>query len=114
MKSNHLLLALSLTLATASGARAQDPAVDHAAHHHVPAASAPAQSDGEVRKVDRAQGKVTLRHGPLQNLDMPAMTMVFKVADPKLLDGLKEGDKVRFTAEKVNGALSVTALQAAE
>jgi Cu(I)/Ag(I) efflux system periplasmic protein CusF len=74
------------------------------------AAAAPA-SDGEVRKVDREQGKVTLRHGPLQNLDMPAMTMVFKVADPKTLDGLNEGDKVKFTAEKVNGAITVTAIE---
>jgi Cu/Ag efflux protein CusF len=106
MKRTSILLALAL--ATAFGARAQDPAVDHSTHH------APVQSDGEVRKVDLAQGKVTLRHGPLQNLDMPAMTMVFKAADPRLLDGLKAGDKVRFTAEKVNGALAVTALQVVE
>ena len=72
------------------------------------------QSDGEVRKVDREQGKVTLRHGPLQNLDMPAMTMVFKVADAKMLEPIKEGDKVKFTAEKANGALVVTAIQPAE
>ena len=68
-------------------------------------------SEGEVRKVDKAQGKVTLRHGPLTNLDMPAMTMVFKASDPKLLDGLKEGDKVRFTAEKVSGTIAVTAIR---
>ncbi len=68
-------------------------------------------SEGEVRKIDKGQGKVTLRHGPLTNLDMPGMTMVFKASDPKLLDGLKEGDKVRFTAEKVNGTLAVTAIR---
>ena len=79
---------------------------------HAQNAPAPApQSDGEVRKVDKPQGKVTLRHGALTNLDMPAMTMVFKAADPKLLEGLKEGDKVRFTAEKVNGVISVTAIR---
>lgn len=111
MKHTRILLALAL--ATASGAHAQGIAADHAAHH-APAASAPVQSDGEVRKVDRAQGKVTLRHGPLQHLDMPAMTMVFKAVDPKLLDGLKAGDKVRFTSEKVDGALAVTALQVVE
>jgi len=83
---------------------------DHAAHH--PAAEP--QSDGEVRKIDKEQGKVTLRHGPLANLEMPAMTMVFKAADPKLLDGLKEGDKVRFTAEKVNGTFTVVAIQVAK
>jgi Cu/Ag efflux protein CusF len=86
------------------------PSADQAAHQSTAAAP---QSDGEVRKVDKEQGKVTLRHGPLSNLDMPAMTMVFKAADPKLLDGLKEGDKVKFTAEKVNGAFTVTAIQIA-
>jgi Cu(I)/Ag(I) efflux system protein CusF len=87
-------------------------AADHSAHH--PATAAAPQSDGEVRKVDKEQGKVTLRHGPLANLDMPAMTMVFKAADAKLLDGIKEGDKVKFTAEKVNGAFTVTAIQVAK
>jgi Cu/Ag efflux protein CusF len=64
-----------------------------------------------VRKVDKAQGKVTLKHGPIAHLDMPAMTMVFKVSDPRLLDGLNQGDKVRFTAENVKGAVTVTAIQ---
>lgn len=68
-------------------------------------------SEGEVRKVNREAGKVTLRHGPLPNLDMPAMTMVFTVADPRLLDGLKEGDKVRFTADKRDGTFYVVAIQ---
>jgi len=69
------------------------------------------QSEGEVRKVDAEQGKVTLRHGPLVNLDMPAMTMVFTAADPRLLEGLKQGDKVRFTADKKDGTYFVTALE---
>lgn len=112
MKFIHIILAA--VFATTFGAQAQTaPAsgADHGAHHSTAAAP---QSDGEVRKVDKEQGKVTLRHGPLQNLDMPAMTMVFKAADPKLLDGLKEGDKVKFTTEKVNGAFTVTAIQAAK
>ena len=111
MKFTHVVAAV--VLAAAFGAQAQTaPAseADHAAHH--PAVATP-QSDGEVRKVDKEQGKVTLRHGPLQNLDMPAMTMVFKVADPKLLDAVKEGDKVKFTAERVNGGFAVTAMQPA-
>ena len=70
--------------------------------------------DGEVRKIDKEQGKVTLRHGPISNLDMPAMTMVFKVADAKMLDAVKEGDNVRFAADKVNGTITVTALQVAK
>ncbi|OGB03397.1 MAG: copper-binding protein [Burkholderiales bacterium RIFCSPHIGHO2_12_FULL_69_20] len=67
-------------------------------------------TEAEVRKVDRAQGKVTLRHGEIKNLDMPPMTMVFRVADPKLLDGLAEGAKVRFDAEKINGQYTVVRL----
>jgi Cu/Ag efflux protein CusF len=67
-----------------------------------------AMTEGEVRKVDKEQGKVTLRHGPIANLEMPAMTMVFKVADPQMLDRLKEGDKVRFSAERIGGAITLT------
>ena len=76
--------------------------------------ASPAQtplSDGEVRKVDKEQGKVTMRHGPIQNLEMPGMTMVFKVADPKMLDKVKEGDKVRFSADRVGGAITVTHIE---
>lgn len=69
------------------------------------AASAPAATtkltDGEVRKVDLSTGKVTLRHGPIENLGMPGMTMLFKVTDPKSLGNFKEGDKVRFRAERM-------------
>ncbi|TXI24890.1 MAG: copper-binding protein [Roseateles sp.] len=113
MKLTHILVIASL--AAGFGAQAQTtPAsgADHAAHH--PATAAAPQSDGEVRKVDKEQGKLTLRHGPLDNLGMPAMTMVFKVGDPKMLEGVKEGDKVKFTAEKVNGAFTVTAIQPAK
>ena len=70
--------------------------------------------DGEVRKVDKEAGKITLRHGPIANLDMRAMTMVFRVADPKMLDQVKEGDKVRFTADKVNGLFTVTQIETAK
>ena len=69
--------------------------------------------DGEVRKIDKAQGKVTLKHGPIANLDMPGMTMVFKIADPKLLDRIKEGDKVKFAADRVNGAIVITTIDVA-
>ncbi len=112
MQLIHVLAAAALaSTLTANAQTTAASGADHAAHHAV-AAAAP-QSEGEVRKVDKEQGKVTLRHGPLQNLDMPAMTMVFKAADPTLLDGLKEGDKVKFTAERVNGAIAVTAIQPA-
>lgn len=113
MKFTHILAVAAIAAASAAHAQpAPASAADHSAHHPAAAAAAPL-SDGEVRKVDKEQGKVTLRHGPLQNLDMPAMTMVFKVANPKMLESIKEGDKVRFTAEKVNGAFVVTAMQPA-
>lgn len=64
-------------------------------------------SDGVVKKVDNATGKLTLQHGPLHNLDMPAMTMVFRVKDAATLDQLKPGDKIHFVAEDINGTLTV-------
>jgi Cu/Ag efflux protein CusF len=65
-------------------------------------------SDGEVRKVDKDAKKITIKHGPLTNLDMPAMTMVFQVADPAMLEQVKAGDKVKFEAEKVGGGYRIT------
>lgn len=70
--------------------------------------------DGEVRKIDKEQAKITLKHGPIPNLQMDGMTMVFRVSDAKLLDAVKQGDKVKFTADKVNGAFTVTSIQAAK
>ena len=66
---------------------------------------------GTVTKVDDAAGKVTLDHGAIPNLDMGAMKMVFKAADPTLLKTVKAGDKVKFTADRVNGQLTVTSIQ---
>ena len=68
-------------------------------------------AEGEVRKIDSAQGRITLKHGEIKNLDMPPMSMVFSVKDPSLLGKVKPGDKVRFTAEKVGGAYTVTAIE---
>jgi len=67
---------------------------------------------GEVRKVDMETKKITLRHEEIKNLGMPQMTMVFQVKDPALLGKVKVGDKVRFTAEKVDGAYTVTDIEA--
>ena len=69
-------------------------------------------TDGEVRKVDKANQKVTLKHGEIKNLDMPGMTMVFRVKEPAMLDTLAPGDKVRFQAGKVDGGFVVTAIEA--
>ena len=68
-------------------------------------------AEGEVRKVDRAAAKITLRHGEIRNLEMPPMTMVFQVQDKALLDKVKAGDRVRFAAEKVGGQYTVTQIE---
>lgn len=75
------------------------------------AVAADSKVDGEVRKVDKETGKVTVRHGELKNLDMPAMTMVFRVQDKALLDQLKPGDKIRFVAEKSGTQFILTAVE---
>ena len=102
-------LALALALAqplTALGVEA---------HHQGSASQQGSQlSDGEVRKVDKDAKKITIRHGPIQSLDMPAMTMVFQVKDPAMLDQVKAGDKVRFSAEKSGGAYTVTSMELAK
>jgi Cu/Ag efflux protein CusF len=72
-----------------------------------------ALSDGEVRKVDKDAKKITIKHGPLANLDMPPMTMVFQVKEPAMLDQVKAGDKVKFQAEKIGGAFTVTKIEPA-
>ena len=72
------------------------------------------QTEGEVRKVDKSAGKITLKHGEIKNLDMPPMTMVFGVKDKALLANVKAGDKVRFTAEKDGGQYVVTGIEAAK
>ncbi|WP_247869589.1 copper-binding protein [Herbaspirillum sp. ST 5-3] len=78
------------------------------------AEGATSMSSGEVKKIDKDAGKITIKHGPLANLGMPAMTMVFKVKDPAMLDQVKAGDEIGFVAEKVNGALTVTKLEPAK
>jgi Cu/Ag efflux protein CusF len=78
-----------------------------------PAAEVAAMSEGTVRKLDVPNAKITLKHGPIVNLDMPGMTMVFRVQPPGLMSGLKVGDRVRFRAESVNGTYTVTAIQPA-
>ena len=107
MKLAFSAIALAAAL-LAAPAYAQQSQGGHDAHH--PAAL----SDGEVRKVDKDAKKITIRHGPLQNLDMPAMTMVFQVAEPGLLDKVKAGDKVKFQAEKIGGAFTITRIEHAK
>ncbi len=74
----------------------------------VSATSAKDMAEAEVRKVDKDAKKVTLKHGPIKNLDMPGMTMVFQVRDAALFDKLVVGEKILFTAEQLQGAFVIT------
>jgi Cu(I)/Ag(I) efflux system periplasmic protein CusF len=109
---DRISLALAAILAAGTPALAQHahPAPDKSKV----AAPAGAMTEGEVRKVDKGAGKITLKHGPIANLEMPPMTMVFRVKDPAMVDRVKAGDAVRFRAEQVNGTYTVTELQPAK
>lgn len=71
-------------------------------------------SDGEIKKVDKSAGKITIKHGPIENLGMPNMTMVFRAKDPAMLEQVKAGDKVKFAAAKVSGVYTVTQIEPAK
>ena len=78
------------------------------------AQAAPPMVTGEVTKIDAEAGKLTLDHAAIPNLDMGAMKMVFKAGDAAMLKTFKAGDKVKFTAERVNGQLTVTKIEKAK
>jgi Cu/Ag efflux protein CusF len=71
-------------------------------------------TEGEVRRVDKEAKKLTIKHGPIPNLEMPAMTMVFQVKDPAMLEQVKAGDKVKFEAQKLGGVFTVTRIEQAK
>jgi Cu/Ag efflux protein CusF len=101
-------------LAFVPNAPAQAPAADHSAHHGAAADAAAELASGEVRRIDKTQGKITLRHGEIKSLDMPPMSMVFQVREAGLLDALKVGDKVLFSAIKdSDGSFVVTSIKPA-
>ena len=79
--------------------------------HTMEMSAKPGLTDGDVRKIDKEAGKLTIRHGEIKHLDMPPMTMVFVVKDKSMLDTVKAGDKVRFMAIHENGQMVVTDLQ---
>lgn len=116
---NHTLLsllaALGLCAALAGPARAQDHFA-HADHGEAPAAADQELmlTAGEVTRVDARGGKLTIRHEDIKNLDMPAMTMVFPLADPQQAAQFKPGDSIRFRAEQVNGVLTLMHVERAK
>lgn len=103
---NNVVFAALLGLTFAAAASA--------VHAQEAATARAAMTDGEIKKVDKEAKKLTIKHGELKNLGMPGMTMVFKVQDSVMLDKVKQGDKVRFTADKVDGALTVTSIEPAK
>lgn len=88
------------------------------AHHKNHQMAKPAESTkmtaGVVKKIDKEAGKLSIAHEPIENLGMPKMTMVFRVKQARMLDRVKEGDRINFAAEEVKGALFVTRIEAAK
>ena len=97
MKKTILMLAIALSLATASYASAQS------------------LTDGVVTKIDASAAKITIKHGPMKKFDMDeGMTMVYRAQDPAMLQAVKAGDKIKFDAENINGQFVVTKIQKAK
>lgn len=115
--------AASLLVLNAASSLAQGPAAaasdSHSSHHPAASATAPESaqqaplSEGEITRWDPRTLRLTLKHGEIKNLEMPPMTMVFRVQDASVLGDLKPGDKVRFLAEQVNGAYHVKQIEKA-
>ncbi len=124
MKNRNILKSLIVAGALIAGAGASH-AMSHAgapmtkddAKKEMPMAGAAGMAgmtEAEVRKVDVASKKITLKHGEIKSMDMPPMTMVFQVKDAAMLEKVKAGDKVRFKAEKAGGAMMVTEIEPAK
>ena len=113
LAASLLVLGTGPALAQAPAAAATD---SHSGHHPATAASTPPQaelSEGEITRWDPRTLRLTLKHGEIKNLEMPPMTMVFRVADASVVGDLKPGDKVRFRAEQVSGAYHVQRIEKA-
>lgn len=118
--STHVaaIAAFTLAIALAGSAAAQGgmSAGSHMDHSALGNMKGDGQSsmpavDGEVRRIDKAAGKVTLRHGEIKQLEMPPMTMVYEVSDKTMLDTIKPGDKVKFKAINEKGKMIVTEMK---
>jgi len=114
MTSNSILIAVSIL---GVGLAFQAGAADSHNHSHAatseakPAApAATALTDGEVRKIDAAAGKVTIKHGAMPKFDMPPMTMAYRVKDKAMLDQLKPGDKVKFDMDSAGSEITLLRL----
>lgn len=118
MKTVKTLISISaLLLGSASvfaASHAGAPMANDDTKTSKPVATSADMTEGEIRKVDMENKKITIKHGEIKNLEMPGMTMVFQVKDPAMLDKVKTGDKVRFKAEKSGGAIVVTDIEMAK
>lgn len=119
MKNFNALLLLTAMLAGTVSAQTAMPSGSDAttmgdAKKETPSAASTDMAEGEIRKIDMESKKITIKHGEIKNLDMPGMIMVFQVKDPALLEKAKVGEKVRFKAEKVGGAIVVIDIQPAQ
>ena len=107
MKNTYYLLAAT-TIALSSFLSGQAFAAAPAEPAKMEMAHSPSLTDGEVKKIDKEQGKITLKHGAIKHMDMPGMTMVFLAQDKAMLDTVKVGDKVRFRVVEQGGKMTVT------
>jgi Cu(I)/Ag(I) efflux system periplasmic protein CusF len=106
-----LTVASSIFIAVTSPTYATSDAKDSQSVEKRQPVASQSMTDAEVRKVDKDSQKITLKHGDIKNLGMPGMTMVFQVKDASMLDNVKAGDKVRFSAENVDGSIVVTSIE---
>ncbi|MFP5481881.1 MAG: copper-binding protein [Gammaproteobacteria bacterium] len=123
MKNTLKLSAITLALLGASAAYAADHTVHvienenrmkAEAEAKAKAASQAEMADGEIRKINKNTGKITVKHGEIKSVEMPPMTMVFGVADKAMLEGLKEGDKVQFDVKQDGSNYTVTEIKKAQ
>jgi Cu/Ag efflux protein CusF len=104
---------LALTWVLASPAIAQS-SIERGSHQSATPpqmAKAATLVDGEIREIDKGSKSLTIKHGPIANIDMPAMTMAYQVKDPKMLNELKAGDKIKFAVDKMGGTYVVTRIE---
>jgi Cu(I)/Ag(I) efflux system periplasmic protein CusF len=123
MKNTLKLSAITLALLGASAAYAADHTVHVIENQQRMEAEAKAKAkaaaqvelaDGEIRKINKNTGKITVKHGEIKSVEMPPMTMVFGVADKAMLEGLKEGDKVKFNVKQEGSNYTVTEIKKAQ
>ncbi len=114
MKTIISAISVSLLLGASSNAVFATPAAAVDKPAAISNAEKKPMASGEIKKVDKESGKVTIKHGEIKNLDMPPMTMVFRAKDAAMLDNLKAGDKINFSADKINGNFTVIEIEIAK